>query len=541
MERKDKFQRKIAFLGRSIFMSFFLLWMAGFTGCRAEQVTGEIVSEIEETKEQVTVQAFQTEPAEQAEVSDKEEKEEEIGMQKEEMNKSAVKKYSESGALHVEGTRLTDSMGQLIQLRGTSTHGLAWFPQYVNQEFFLELSREWNVNVVRLAMYTAENGGYCTDGNKEELKQLVKDGIDYATEADLYVIVDWHILSDGNPHTYKAEAKKFFEEISGEFADYENIIYEICNEPNGNVSWADVKAYAEEIIPIIRANDEDAVIIVGTPTWSQDVDKAAADPITGYDNIMYALHFYAATHTDWLRDRMVNALNAGLPVFVSEFGTCDASGSGGIDYEQSDAWIEKMDEYGVSYVTWNLSNKGETSAIFQPGCYKKSGFTEEDFSENGKWILGMLTGEHAGDCQETAPIDKAKTTVEDDGAVNNDAAVQEKKEDDRNQSENVQGYSGELQYTAVISNSWEAEGKTFYQYNVTLKNSSEKEIGQWEIKLSFSDTITLSDGWNGSYEEKGKVLEITSKDYNGQVAPGGEVSDVGFIISGSDELKILSE
>lgn len=296
--------------------------------------------------------------------------------------------------LKLDGTQLVDEAGNPIQLRGISTHGLAWFPQYVNQEFFRELHDEWNANVVRLAMYTAESGGYCSGGDKDSLKKLVKDGVSYATNAGLYVIVDWHVLQDCNPQNNQEEAKAFFEEMSKEFASYDNVLYEICNEPNGGTTWEQVKAYAEEIIPVIRANDEDAIIIVGTPTWSQDVDKAVADQIEGYDNIMYALHFYAATHTEWLRDRMEYALEMGLPVFVSEFGTCDASGNGGIDKAQSDEWIKIMDNEGVSYVAWNLSNKNETSAIFKTDCQKTNGFTLDDLTENGQWIFEMLAGEH---------------------------------------------------------------------------------------------------------------------------------------------------
>lgn len=300
----------------------------------------------------------------------------------------------ELGALCLDGTRLVDAQGNRVQLRGISTHGLAWFPQYVNQEFFTELHDEWNANVVRLAMYTAENGGYCSGGDKEGLKQLVKNGVEYATNAGLYVIIDWHNLQDNNPQNNKEEAKAFFEEMSKEFATYDNVLYEICNEPNGGTTWTEIKSYAEEIIPIIRASDEDAIIIVGTPTWSQEVDKAVVDPIKGYENIMYTLHFYAATHTDWLRERMETALSAGLPIFVTEFGTCDASGNGGIDINQSNEWIRTMDKNGVSYVAWNLSNKNETSAIFKSDCQKTAGFTSEDLTENGKWIYEMLTGEH---------------------------------------------------------------------------------------------------------------------------------------------------
>jgi len=297
-------------------------------------------------------------------------------------------------ALQVVGAQLVDDTGNPIQLCGVSTHGISWFPQYVNEDFFYELHDEWNANVVRLAMYTAEYGGYCSGGNQEDLKQLVKNGVSYATDAGMYVIVDWHILQDNNPNTNKEEAKKFFEEMSREFAENDNVLYEICNEPNGATTWAEIKSYAEEVIPVIRSNDEDAIIIVGTPTWSQEIDKAVETPIDSYENIMYSLHFYAASHTDFLRERMVNAVEAGLPIFVTEFGTCDASGNGGMDKEQSDKWIQTMNDNCVSYVAWNLSNKGETSAIFRQDCVKTSGFTEDDLTENGQWIYEVLRMEN---------------------------------------------------------------------------------------------------------------------------------------------------
>lgn len=293
--------------------------------------------------------------------------------------------------LRVTGSRLTDSNGNPVQLRGISTHGLAWFPDYVNKDCFLQLKNEWSANVIRLAMYTAEYGGYCTGGDQAQLKELVKNGVQYATEADMYVIIDWHILSDGNPNTYKEEAKAFFAEMAELYADHNNVLYEICNEPNGSTSWNDIKSYAEEIIPVIRTYDHDAVVIVGTPNWSQYVDQAAAEPITDYDNIMYALHFYAATHTDSLRNTMVSAANAGLPIFVSEYGICDASGNGAIDEYQANQWINTMDEYGISYVAWSLSNKEETSAILSGKCSKTSDFIENDLSASGKWLYRMLT------------------------------------------------------------------------------------------------------------------------------------------------------
>lgn len=298
---------------------------------------------------------------------------------------------SVTGALHVDGTRLCGRDGTPVQLRGISTHGLAWFPEYVNEACFAWLHDEWNINVIRLAMYTAEYGGYCTDGDKEQLKQLVRDGVAYARAQDLYAIIDWHILSDGDPMQHLDEATTFFAEMSEEYADAEHVLYEICNEPDGGATWSGIKTYAEQVIEAIRENDKDAVIIVGTPNWSQYVDEAARDPITGCDNLMYALHFYAASHKEELRERLREAVDAGLPVFVTEYGICDASGNGAIDEAEADAWIGLLDSLGISHVAWNLSDKAETSAILLDSCEKTDGFAESDLSESGKWLYHMLT------------------------------------------------------------------------------------------------------------------------------------------------------
>lgn len=296
-----------------------------------------------------------------------------------------------AGRLYVKGTKLVDKKGNEVQLRGVSTHGLSWYPQYVNDKCFAQLHDKWGANVVRLAMYTEEYNGYCSGDakNRSDLKKLIKKGVRLAKKHKMYVIVDWHILSDGNPNSHKKEAKAFFREMSREFKGYNNVIYEICNEPNNGTSWKEIKSYARSVISTIRKNDKKAVIVVGTPTWSQDVNQAAIDPIKG-DNIMYALHFYAATHKTDLRNKMTAAINKGLPVFVTEYGICDASGNGVIDKKEADRWIQTMDEYGVSYIAWNLSNKQESSSIIKSSCPKVSGFKKSELSDEGRWLYSML-------------------------------------------------------------------------------------------------------------------------------------------------------
>ena len=292
---------------------------------------------------------------------------------------------SQHGKLSVKGTNIVDKNGNIFQLKGISTHGLQWFPQYVNQEAFNYMRDEWKINTVRLAMYSAPNDGYTTD-----LHKLVSDGVEYAKNSGLYVIIDWHILSDGNPNINKASAINFFKEMATKYKDYENVIYEICNEPNGDVQWErDVKPYAQEVITEIRKIDDDAIIIVGTPTWSQDVDVVAQSPITGFENIMYTLHFYSATHKEYLRQKAMTALNSGLPIFVSEFGICDASGNGNVDINEANQWIDFLNQNNISWICWNLSNKNESSAILK-NTDKVTDWTEAELSDEGKWLVETL-------------------------------------------------------------------------------------------------------------------------------------------------------
>lgn len=291
------------------------------------------------------------------------------------------------GQLSVKGTQLVDKNGNGYQLRGMSTHGITWFPDFINENSFRTLRDDWNTNVVRLAMYVDEWGnGQCYMKNKDGSRQLLEKGVDICIKLGMYVIIDWHVLNPGDPTAYTDEAISFFNDISKKYANYPNIIYEIVNEPNGNATWGGViKPYAEKVIPVIRKNDKDAVIIVGTPTWSQDIDQALADPLD-FDNVMYALHFYAATHTDWLRERTEKCVAGGLPIFVSEFGCCDASGNGGNDFGQTEKWLKLLDKYGISYCNWNLANKNESSSCFRESAKADGNWSDSDYSEGGAWI-----------------------------------------------------------------------------------------------------------------------------------------------------------
>lgn len=297
---------------------------------------------------------------------------------------------SQHGQLSVKNGQLVDKNGKGYQLRGMSTHGLTWFPEFVNESAFKTLRDDWNTNVVRLAMYVDEWGnGQCYMGNKSGSLELLEKGVDICIKLDMYVIIDWHVLNPGDPSKYTNEAKSFFETVSKRYAKYPNVIYEICNEPNGGASWSgNIKPYAEKIIPVIRKNAPNSVIIVGTPTWSQEIDKPLSDPLS-YKNVMYAFHFYAATHAG-LRSNVENCVAQGLPVFVSEFGTCDASGGGANDFNETQKWLSYFDKQGISYCNWSICNKDETCSVLRPGTSANGNWSESNLTENGKWMRNWL-------------------------------------------------------------------------------------------------------------------------------------------------------
>lgn len=316
----------------------------------------------------------------------------------------ATVKEPKYGQLKVQGARLCDSAGKPVQLKGMSTMGLQWFGGVVNGAALDALAGDWKADVVRLALYVGE-GGYAS---KPELKALVYKGVDLAIERGLYVIVDWHVLNPGNPNDpVYSGAQDFFRELSAAYGKYPHLIYEIMNEPNGSVTWArDLKPYAEKTVKTIRGNDPDNVILIGSGTWSQDVNQAAADPVAGA-NLAYTVHFYAGTHGFYLRSMIKLAMDSGAAVFCSEWGTSEASGNGGPFLDKAEEWLSFLDSLGVSWVNWSLCDKNETSAAFRPDAFKgdpsfaptakaadgSPAWAAQDLSKSGAYVRAKLRGE----------------------------------------------------------------------------------------------------------------------------------------------------
>ncbi|XP_033231374.1 endoglucanase Z-like [Belonocnema kinseyi] len=258
--------------------------------------------------------------------------------------------------------------------------------KFYNKKVVEWLKEDWKATVVRAAMGVEDGGGYLQDpqNNKARLMAVV----DAAIELDMYVIIDWH---SHYAHQHTADAIAFFEEMARTYGGKSNVIYELWNEPKNDVSWKDnVKPYAEAVIKAIRAIDTTNLILVGSPTWSQDVDQAASDPITGYENIAYTLHFYAGTHGQGLRDKTMYALNNNVAVFVSEWGTVNADGNGGVNAKETNTWVEFMKANHLSNCNWSLNDKPEGASALKPGVSADGGWSESDLTESGKFVREMI-------------------------------------------------------------------------------------------------------------------------------------------------------
>lgn len=302
-----------------------------------------------------------------------------------------------NGQLSVCGVNLCNEHGAQIQLRGMSTHGTQWYSQCVTEASLDTLAYDWNADVMRISTYVQE-GGYETDPAR--FTALVNDYIDMLSARGMYAIVDWHMLDPGDPNYNLERAKTFFTAIAERNADKNNIIYEVANEPNsgevpGSVSWQDIKSYHEQILPVVRAQDPDAVVLLGTPGWSSlgvsdgsDESEVVNDPVNA-SNVMYTFHFYAASHRELYLDALSRAADR-IPLFITEFGTQDYAGEGANDFAMSQRYLDLAESKKISWVNWNYSDDQRSGAVFTEGTCSGGSFGTDRLKEAGAWIRDRI-------------------------------------------------------------------------------------------------------------------------------------------------------
>jgi len=297
-----------------------------------------------------------------------------------------------NGQLRVCGVKLCNQHGKAIQLRGMSTHGIQWYSKCVKRQSLDALAGDWKADVLRISMYIQEDG-YETDPRK--FTDMVHGYIEEATKRGMYALVDWHQLDPGDPNYNTSRAKTFFKEIADRHKDKTNIIYDIANEPN-EVSWSRVKSYAEQVIPVIRAEDPDSLVLVGTHGWSTFGHSDGRNPQevvnnrVNATNLMYTFHFYAADHGDDYLE-VLSKVSDQLPVFVTEFGAQEASGDGPNNFDRAQKYLDLMKSKKISWVNWNFSDDKRSGAVFKTGTCSGTSFAgTSKLKPAGVWVRDRI-------------------------------------------------------------------------------------------------------------------------------------------------------
>ena len=294
-----------------------------------------------------------------------------------------------NGALAVHGSKIVNKDGDPVSFAGCSFFwsNTGWDgAKYYNKEVVDHLYKDWDASIVRAAMGVDAKGGYLYDPeNKERVQKVVEAAIDNG----MYVIIDWHTH---HAEKFENQAITFFREMASLYGETDNVIYEIYNEPL-ETSWSlSVKPYAEKVIKAIREIDPDNIIVVGTPNWSQDVDSAANNRIKGFKNIAYTLHFYAGSHNEELLNKADYAIENGLPLFVTEWGTVNANGDGAVDSAWTMKWMNFLCKNNLSHCNWAVTDKKEGASMLKPGTSTTGNWKEKDLTESGKLVKGIIEG-----------------------------------------------------------------------------------------------------------------------------------------------------
>ena len=238
------------------------------------------------------------------------------------------------------------------------------------------LVEKQNIQLIRAPMGVDEDwgsGNYFT--NTSGYQSMMNTVVQAAIDNDIYVIIDYH--------SHKASdnvnnAKQFFGYMAQKWGGYDNVIFEVFNEPTSQ-SWGTIKSYAESVIEEIRKYS-DNLVLVGNPNWDQHPDYAVGNPVKdSKNNTAYTFHYYAGSHsTGGEGSNAVTAMNAGLSVFVSEWGTVDASGNGGFSSGNSSTWYNWMKQHKLSGANWSVSNKPESASYFNGSAW--------NYTESGQWV-----------------------------------------------------------------------------------------------------------------------------------------------------------
>jgi len=387
--------------------------------------------------------------------------------------------------------------------------------KYYTAQTVAWLKSDWKSNLIRASMGVDEEGGYLTDSYN---KTRVTTVVDAAIANNMYAIIDWH---SHHAEQYQSQSIAFFKEMATKYGNTNNVIYEIYNEPL-QVSWSGViKPYAQAVIAAIRSIDPDNLIIVGTPSWSQDVDVAANDPITGYANIAYTLHFYAGTHGQYLRDKASTALSRGIPLFVTEWGSVGASGDGAVATSETNAWVSFMKANNISNANWALNDKAEGASALVSGASANGGWSSSQLTASGSLAKAITSGWPATN-QNTSSVASSSRSSSSTITSSSRSSVASSRSSSvlssSRSSSSSSSTTGGASCKQVVSSEW---GNGF-SGSIRITNTKSTAINGWSISWQFSDGTKITNSWNANVSGS-NPYSASNLSWNGTIQPGQSI------------------
>lgn len=367
------------------------------------------------------------------------------------------------------------------------------------------------IQLIRAPMGVDEDwsaGNYFTDIGKYQ--GLMDNVVQAAIDNDIYVIIDYH----SHKATDNVEnAKRFFETMASKYGDFDNVIFEIFNEPTTQ-DWNTIKTYADAVIAVIRKYS-DNLIVVGNRNWDQYPNEAISNPIND-QNIAYTFHFYAGSHSTGSEGaNAVKAMKGGLSVFVSEWGTVNADGNGNVSSKAS-GWLNWMKQYKLSGANWSVSNKSEGASYFNGSAW--------NYSESGNWVNANVF----------AGLPSSYTACS--GKVSSSSSAKSSSSQAISSSSSAKSSSSARSSSSALSSSSAKSSSSVSSSSVASSSSAKSSSSQERSsssETSSSSSVSLSTDWESNTQlsdtsESGATIG-QSNDYNSE----RQVSkNLGTIVAG---------
>ena len=295
--------------------------------------------------------------------------------------------------LRVKGNRLVNQKGEEVWLQGLAIPSLEWLSEgdHIKSSFEAAVC-DWNVNVIRLALYSGfwfgrgKSGKMIANDGGKAYRKLVDELVDYANAHGVYVALDLHEYRAPQPHH-----AEFWRDAAKRYANRPGVLFDILNEPY-DISWREWrdggtlkdgggKAAVEtldgkgltssigmqKLVEEVRSTGARNVIIAGGLDWSYDctgiMNGYALEDKAG-NGIMYSVHVYP-----WKKGWQKAFLDcaAKYPLFLGEVGCMNRKMPFETELKDPYAWAPKIlaciQAYRLNWTAWSFHTNAAPCVI----------------------------------------------------------------------------------------------------------------------------------------------------------------------------------